>query len=71
MPVVHLAAAWQFEEQILTLVQLIMIGIFIGIAYFLLVVFADFGSQSSALQFGGFAVIIGAIIVGVRKMFPG
>ena len=71
MPVVQLATAWQFEEQILTLVQLIMIGIFIGIAYFLLVVFADFGSQSSALQFGGFAVIIGAIIVGVRKMFPG
>lgn len=71
MPVVHLAATWQFEEQILTLVQLIMIGIFIGIAYFLLVVFADFGSHSSALQFGGFAVIIGAIVVGVRKMFPG
>jgi len=47
-----------------------MSGIFIGIAYFLLVVFADFGSQSSAIQFGGFAVILGAIIVGVRKMFP-
>jgi len=48
-----------------------MSAIFIAIAYFLLVAFADFGSQSSALQFGGFAVIIGAIIVGVRKMFPG
>lgn len=55
----------------MTLIQLVMSGIFIGIAYFLLVVFADFGSQSSALQFGGFAVILGAIIVGVRKMFPG
>ena len=47
-----------------------MSAIFIGIAYFLLTVFADFGSQSSAIQFGAFAVIVGAIIVGVRKMFP-
>jgi len=53
-----------------TIVQLIMSCIFAGIAYFLLVAFADFGSQSSAIQFGGFAIIIVAIVLGVRKMFP-
>ena len=55
----------------MTVVQFIMIGVFLGIAYFLLLVFADFGSQSAAVQFGGFAVILGAIILVVRKMFPG
>ena len=54
----------------MTFLQLIMSAIFVGIAYFLLTVFADFGSHSSALQFAGFAVIVVAIIVGVRKMFP-
>ena len=61
---------WRFEEKTLTFLQLIMSAIFVGIAYFLLTVFADFGSHSSALQFAGFAVIVVAIIVGVRKMFP-
>ncbi|MEO9874373.1 MAG: hypothetical protein ABJM26_06215 [Anderseniella sp.] len=55
----------------MTFVQLIMTGIFFGMAYFLLRVFADFGSQSAAAQFGIFAIILVAIIVFVRKMFPG
>lgn len=54
----------------MTIVQFIMAGIFLGIAYFLLLIFADFGSQSAAIQFGGFAVILGVIILIVRKMFP-
>ncbi|MEM7636616.1 MAG: hypothetical protein AAF299_18765 [Pseudomonadota bacterium] len=54
----------------MTFVQLIMIGIFLGMAYFLLLVFADFGSRSTAVQLGGMAVVLGAIIVIVRKMFP-
>ncbi|WP_337660047.1 hypothetical protein [Anderseniella sp. Alg231-50] len=55
----------------MTFVQLIMAGIFFGIAYFLLQVFTDFESQSTAVQFGGFAVVLGVIVVTVRKMFPG
>lgn len=54
----------------MTVVQFIMAGIFLGIAYFLLLIFADFGSRSAAIQFGGFAVILGVIILIVRKMFP-
>ena len=54
----------------MTFVQLIMTVIFFGMAYFLLLVFADFGSQSTAVQFGGFAIVLGAIVLGVRKMFP-
>lgn len=55
----------------MTFVQLIMTGIFFGIAYFLLLVFADFGRQGAAVQFGGCAVVLGAIVVFIRKMFPG
>jgi len=40
-------------------------------AYFLALVFADFGSQSTAVQLGGLAVMLGAIVLLVRKMFPG
>lgn len=58
-------------EESVTLVQLIMSGIFAGIAYFLLQVFADFGAQSAAVQFGGFAAVLVLIVVTVRKMFPG
>lgn len=47
-----------------------MTGIFLGMAYFLLLVFADFGSQSTGVQLGGFAVMLGTIILIVRKMFP-
>lgn len=62
---------WQRAEESVTVVQLIMTGILFGIAYFLLLVFADFGSQGTAVQLGGFAVMLGAIILIVRKMFPG
>ncbi|NNJ76774.1 MAG: hypothetical protein HKP56_16640 [Anderseniella sp.] len=55
----------------MTFVQLIMTGIFLGMAYFLLRVFADFGSQDTAAQFGIFAILLVAIVVFVRKMFPG
>ena len=55
----------------MTFVQLIMTGIFFGVAYFLVLVFADLGSQSAEVQFGGFAVMLGAIVLFVRKMFPG
>lgn len=58
-------------EENVTLVQLIMTGIFAGIAYFLLQVFADFGAQSAAVQFGGFAGVLVIIVFTVRKMFPG
>ena len=58
-------------EEGVTFVQLIMTGIFACIAYILLQVFADFGAQSAAVQFGGFAAILVLIIVTVRKMFPG
>jgi hypothetical protein len=55
----------------MTFVQLIMTGIFLAMAYFLLQVFADFGSQGTAAQFGVFAILLVAIVVVVRKMFPG
>ena len=55
----------------MTFVQLIMTGIFVGMAYFLLRVFADLGSQDTAAQFGIVAILLGAIVVVVRKMFPG
>lgn len=55
----------------MTFVQLIMTGIFLGIAYFLLQVFVDLGSQGTAAQIGIFAIILVAIVVSVRKMFPG
>ena len=54
----------------MTLVQLIMTGIFLGMAYFLLRVFADLGSHSTAARVGIFAIILVAIVVFVRKMFP-
>ena len=66
----NLVVAWHRAEGGVTFVQLIMTVIFFGMAYFLLLVFADFGSQSTAVQFGGFAVVLGAIVLGVRKMFP-
>lgn len=66
----NLCMGWQRAEESVTIVQFIMAGIFLGIAYFLLLIFADFGSQSAAIQFGGFAVILGVIILIVRKMFP-
>ncbi len=66
----NLVWVWQSAESDVTFVQLIMIGIFLGMAYFLLLVFADFGSRSTAVQLGGMAVVLGAIIVIVRKMFP-
>lgn len=66
----NLIWVWQSAESDVTFVQLIMIGIFLGMAYFLLLVFADFGSRSTAVQLGGMAVVLGAIIVIVRKMFP-
>ena len=55
----------------MTFVQLIMTGIFLGIAHFLLQVFADLGSYGTAAQLGLFATILVAIVVFVRKMFPG
>jgi len=55
----------------MTFVQLIMTGIFLGIAYFLLQVLVDLGSYGTAAQFGIFAIILVAIVVFVRKMFPG
>lgn len=67
----NLVGAWQRAEENVTFVQLIMAGIFFGIAYFLLQVFTEFGSQSTTVQFGGFAVLLGVIVVTVRKMFPG
>ncbi len=54
----------------MTFVQLIMIGIFAGIAYFLLLVFADLGDQSTAVQFGSFAAVLVLVVLTVRKMFP-
>ncbi len=54
----------------MTFVQLIMTGIFAGIAYFLLLVFADFGGLSAAAQFSGLAAVLVLIVVTVRKMFP-
>jgi hypothetical protein len=62
---------WQRVEESVTFVQLIMTAIFLGMAYFLLLVFADFGSQDTAVQFGVFAGVLGAIVIIVRKMFPG
>ena len=55
----------------MTFVQLIMTGVFLGIAYFLLQVLADLGSHGTATQLGLFAIILVAIVVFVRKMFPG
>jgi hypothetical protein len=66
----NLFMGWQRAEESVTVVQFIMAGIFLGIAYFLLQVVADFGSQSAAVQFGGFAGILAVIIIAVRKMFP-
>jgi len=67
----NLPVVQQRAEESVTLVQLIMTGIFLGMAYFLVLVFADFGSQSTAVQLGGSAVMLGAIVLFVRKMFPG
>ena len=67
----NLSLVQQRAEESVTLVQLIMTGIFLGMAYFLALVFADFGSQSTAVQLGGLAVMLGAIVLLVRKMFPG
>jgi hypothetical protein len=67
----NLSVVQQRAEESVTLVQLIMTGIFLGMAYFLALVFADFGSQSTAVQLGGLAVMLGAIVLLVRKMFPG
>ncbi len=61
---------WRGTEESVTLVQLIMIGIFAGVAYFLLQVFADLGDQSAAVQFGGFAAVLMLIVITIRKMFP-
>lgn len=55
----------------MTIVQLIMAGIFAGIAYFLLLVLVDFGAQSAAVQLGGSAAVVVLIVVTVKKMFPG
>lgn len=66
----NLCMGWQEAEESVTAVQFIMTGVFLGIAYFLLQVFADFGTRSAAIQFGGYAVILGATILIVRKMFP-
>ena len=67
----NLSVVQQRAEESVTLVQLIITGIFLGMAYFLALVFADFGSQSTAVQLGGLAVMLGAIVLLVRKMFPG
>ena len=55
----------------MTIFQVVMTGVLFGIAYFLLVTFADFGSQYTTVHFVGLAVLLGAVVVTVRKMFPG
>lgn len=66
----NLFMGWRRAEESVTVVQFIMVGIFLGIAYFLLLIFADFGTQSAVVQFGGFVVILAVIIITVRKLFP-
>ena len=58
------------DERFMNAMQVIMTVVLSGIAYFLLVAFAQFNSLDQTIQFGGIAAIVAASFLVVRKMFP-